>query len=40
VTLDPHQGYTIPRHVVHRTRAPMRTAILMMEAAGVTPTGD
>ena len=40
VTLDPHQGYTVPRHVVHRTRAPQRTAILMMEAAGVTPTGD
>jgi mannose-6-phosphate isomerase-like protein (cupin superfamily) len=40
VTLDPHQGYTVPRGVVHRTRAPGRTAILMVEAAGVTPTGD
>jgi mannose-6-phosphate isomerase-like protein (cupin superfamily) len=40
VTLDRHQGYTVPRGVVHRTRAPERTAILMVEAAGVVPTGD
>jgi len=41
VTLEPHQGYTIPRGVVHRTRAPAgRTAILMVEPAGVVPTGD
>lgn len=40
VTLDPHQGYTVPHGVVHRTRAPERTAILMVEPAGVVPTGD
>ena len=40
VTLTQHQGYTVPRGVVHRTRAPRRTAILMVEAAGVVPTGD
>jgi mannose-6-phosphate isomerase-like protein (cupin superfamily) len=40
VALQPHQGYTVPRGVVHRTRAPIRTAILMVEAAGVEPTGD
>jgi mannose-6-phosphate isomerase-like protein (cupin superfamily) len=40
VTLAPHQGYTVPRGVVHRTRAPVRTAILMVEAEGVSPTGD
>jgi mannose-6-phosphate isomerase-like protein (cupin superfamily) len=40
VTLEPQQGYTVPRRVVHRTRAPVRTAILMVEATGVTPTGD
>jgi mannose-6-phosphate isomerase-like protein (cupin superfamily) len=40
VTLGPHQAYTVPRGVVHRTRAPVRTAILMVEAAGVVPTGD
>jgi mannose-6-phosphate isomerase-like protein (cupin superfamily) len=40
VTLKRHQGYTVPRDVVHRTRAPRRTAILMVESAGVAPTGD
>jgi mannose-6-phosphate isomerase-like protein (cupin superfamily) len=40
VTLDPHQGYTVPRGVVHRTRAPVRTAVIMVEPAGVVPTGD
>jgi mannose-6-phosphate isomerase-like protein (cupin superfamily) len=40
VTLGPHQAFTVPRGVVHRTRAPGRTAILMVEAAGVVPTGD
>ena len=40
VTLSPRQGFTVPRGVMHRTRAPERTAILMIEGAGVTPTGD
>jgi mannose-6-phosphate isomerase-like protein (cupin superfamily) len=40
VTLGRHQGYTVPRAVVHRTRAPRRTVILMVEPAGVQPTGD
>jgi len=40
VTLQPHQGYTVPMGVVHRTRAAGRTAILMVERAGVAPTGD
>ena len=40
VTLKPHQGYTVPRGVVHRTRAPERTAIVMVERASVDPTGD
>jgi mannose-6-phosphate isomerase-like protein (cupin superfamily) len=40
VTLDPHQGYTVPRGVVHRTRAPRRAAILMVEPSSVVPTGD
>jgi hypothetical protein len=31
-------GYDI--HHDDRTRAPVRTAILMVEAAGVQPTGD
>jgi mannose-6-phosphate isomerase-like protein (cupin superfamily) len=40
VTLDPQQGYTVPRGVMHCTRAPVRTVILMVESAGVVPTGD
>jgi mannose-6-phosphate isomerase-like protein (cupin superfamily) len=40
VALERHQGYTVPRGVVHRTRAPERTAVVMVEAAGVVPTGD
>jgi len=40
ITLAPHQGCTVPKGVVHRTRAPQRTTILMVEAAGVMPVGD
>jgi mannose-6-phosphate isomerase-like protein (cupin superfamily) len=40
VTLDRHQGYTVPKGVVHRTRAPEKTVILMVEPAAVVPTGD
>jgi mannose-6-phosphate isomerase-like protein (cupin superfamily) len=40
ITLDPHQGYTVPKGVVHRTRAPERTVVLMIESRGVVPTGD
>jgi mannose-6-phosphate isomerase-like protein (cupin superfamily) len=40
VVLEPQQGFTVPRGVEHRTRAPVRTTILMVEAAGVEPTGD
>jgi mannose-6-phosphate isomerase-like protein (cupin superfamily) len=40
VALDPRQGFVVPKGVVHRTRAPQRTVILMMENAGIIPTGD
>ena len=40
VALEPNQGFTVPRKVRHRTRAPVRTAMLMIEGAGVEPTGD
>jgi mannose-6-phosphate isomerase-like protein (cupin superfamily) len=40
VVLDPHHGFTVPKGVVHRTRAPRRTSIVMIEASGVAPTGD
>ncbi|HET9000512.1 MAG TPA: cupin domain-containing protein [bacterium] len=40
VELGARQGFTVPKGVVHRTRAPERTVILMFEGAGVMPTGD
>lgn len=40
VKLGPGQGFMVPRGVVHRTRAPTRTVVLMVEAATVKPTGD
>ena len=40
VRLTPHQSYTVPRSIMHRTSAPRRTVILMVEAASVAPTGD
>ena len=40
IELLPRQGFTVPRGVVHRTRAPERSIVLMVEAAGIVPTGD
>jgi mannose-6-phosphate isomerase-like protein (cupin superfamily) len=40
VELTPRQGFVVPRGVVHRTRAPERSVILMVENAGIIPTGD
>lgn len=40
IELTPHQGFTVPKGVLHRTRAPERTTMLMIEGAGVTATGD
>jgi mannose-6-phosphate isomerase-like protein (cupin superfamily) len=40
VELSPRQGFVVPKGVVHRTRAPERTVILMVENAGIIPTGN
>jgi mannose-6-phosphate isomerase-like protein (cupin superfamily) len=40
VELFSQQGFTVPKGVVHRTRAPERTVILMIEGKAVIPTGD
>jgi mannose-6-phosphate isomerase-like protein (cupin superfamily) len=40
VGLKPGQAFVVPRGVVHRTRAPHRTVILMVENAGIIPTGN
>src|SRR5580693_7730106 len=38
VELKPRQGFTVPKCVVHRTRAPERSIILMVENADTTTT--
>jgi len=40
IDLQPRQGYVVPKGVVHRTRAPDRAVILMVETATIVPTGD
>ena len=40
VELAPRQGFVVSKGVMHRTRAPQRTVILMFENAGIVPTGD
>jgi len=40
VELRPRQGFVVPKGVVHRTRAPERSVILMVETAAIVPTGD
>jgi mannose-6-phosphate isomerase-like protein (cupin superfamily) len=40
VDLGPRQGFVVPKGVRHRPRAPERTVILMVEGAGIVPTGD
>jgi len=40
IDLRPQQGYVVPKGVVHRTRAPERSIVLMVETASIVPTGD
>ena len=40
VELNPGQGVTISKDVNHRTRAPKKTVMLMVENKGIIPTGD
>jgi len=40
IELLPNQGFTVPKGVLHRTRAPERSVILMVETAAIVPTGD
>jgi mannose-6-phosphate isomerase-like protein (cupin superfamily) len=40
IELAPRQGFVVPRGIVHRTRATRRTVILMVENAGIIPTGN
>ena len=38
--INPGQGLMVPKGVTHRTRAPVRTSILMVEGKTVKPTGN
>ena len=40
VSLKPHQGFVVPKGVLHRTRALQKTTVLMVENAEIIPTGD
>jgi mannose-6-phosphate isomerase-like protein (cupin superfamily) len=40
VDLQARQGFVVPKGLVHRTRAPERAVILMVETAAIVPTGD
>src|SRR6266480_4668723 len=40
IDLQPQQGFVVPKGVKHRTRAPDRAVILMVETAAIVPTGD
>jgi hypothetical protein len=38
--LQSRQGFVVPKGVIHRTRALEKAMILMVEGAGIVPTGD
>jgi mannose-6-phosphate isomerase-like protein (cupin superfamily) len=40
VELGQGQGFVVPKGVMHRPRASGRTVIMMVEGAGIIPTGD
>jgi mannose-6-phosphate isomerase-like protein (cupin superfamily) len=40
VELAPGQGFVVPKGVLHCTRSPERSVILMIETAAIVPTGD
>src|ERR1700730_9342534 len=40
VELLPNQGFVVPKGVMHCTRAPEKSTILMVETAAIVPPGD
>jgi mannose-6-phosphate isomerase-like protein (cupin superfamily) len=40
IQLNPNQGVTISKGVMHRPRAPKKTVMLMVETSAIQPTGD
>ncbi len=40
IELKPKHGFMVPKGTLHRTRAPSRTSVLVIEDYTVKPTGD
>ena len=40
IELNPNQGVTITKGVMHRPRAPKKTVMLMVETSAIIPTGN
>lgn len=40
IELNPGQGVTISKGVMHKPRAPQKTVMLMFETSSIVPTGD
>ena len=40
IELNAQQGVTVSKGVMHRTRAPKKTVMLMVETSAIQPTGD
>ena len=40
IELNPNQGVTISKGIVHRPRAPHKTVMLMVETSTIQPTGN
>jgi mannose-6-phosphate isomerase-like protein (cupin superfamily) len=40
IELNPNQGVTVSKGTLHRTRAPQKTVMLMVETNTIQPTGD
>jgi mannose-6-phosphate isomerase-like protein (cupin superfamily) len=40
IELNPGQGVTITKNTIHKTRAPQKTVMLMVENKDIIPTGD
>src|SRR5512147_606843 len=40
IALNPNQGVTISKGILHRPRAPQKTVMLMVETSAIQPTGN
>jgi len=40
IELNPGQGVTVTKGIMHKTRAPQKTVMLMVETYAIEPTGD